>query len=79
MFARRYARLGRRRAAVASWVVGVVFAIAFAGIATGAKSAAINLGFTAAVVTSYAWMTAVAVDLYRGTRLEERARALTKA
>ena len=77
VFARRYARRGQHRAARASRVVGVVFAIAFAGIATGAKSAAINLGFTAAVVASCAWMTAVAVDLYRGTRLEERERALT--
>ena len=77
VFARRYARLGRRRAAGASRVVGVVFAIAFAGIATGATTAAINLGFTAAVVASYAWLTAVAVDLYRGTRLEEREQTST--
>jgi heme A synthase len=77
VFARRFARLGRHRAAMASRLVGAVFAIAFAGIATGATSAPINLGFTAAVVASYAWMTATAVDLYRGTRLEEREQALT--
>ena len=77
VFARRYARLGRHGAAMASRLVGAVFAIAFAGIATGATNAPINLGFTAAVVASYAWMTAVAVDLYRGTRLEEREQALT--
>jgi hypothetical protein len=77
VFARRYARLGRHRAAIASRLVGAVFAIAFAGIATGATSAAINLGFTAAIVASYAWMTAVAVDLYRQTRLEERQPAPT--
>ena len=76
VFARRYARLGRRGAAIASRLVGAVFTIAFAGIATGATSAAINLGFTAAVVASYAWLTAVAVDLYRQTRLDEREQAL---
>jgi hypothetical protein len=75
VFARRYARLGRHGAAIASRLVGGVFAIAFAGIATGATSAVINLGFTAAVVASYAWMTAVAVDLYRQTRLDERKQA----
>lgn len=77
VFARRYARHDRRGAAVTSRAVGVVFTVAFAGIATGATSAAINLGFTAAVVISYAWLTAVAVDLYRGTRLEEREHAST--
>ena len=77
VFARRYARLGRRGAAITSRLVGAVFTIAFAGIATGATSAVINLGFTAAVVASYAWMTAVAVDLYRQTRLDEREQALT--
>jgi hypothetical protein len=77
VFARRYARLGRHRAAVVSRLVGAVFAIAFARIASGATSAPINLGFTVAVVASYAWMTSVAVDLYRRTRLEEREQALT--
>jgi hypothetical protein len=74
--ARRYSRGEHPRAAVASRAVGLVFAIAFAGIATGATSEAINLGFTAAVVISYAWMTAVAVELYRRTRLEGREEAL---
>jgi Protein of unknown function (DUF998) len=77
VFARRYGRLGRHGAAMASRLVGAVFAIAFAGIATGATGAPINLGFTAAVVASYAWMTAVAVDLYRRTRVEERQLAPT--
>jgi Protein of unknown function (DUF998) len=68
---RSYARRGHHRAAVASRGVGVVFAFAFAGIATGVTSAAINLGFTAAVVASYVWLTAVAIDLYRRTRRDE--------
>jgi hypothetical protein len=52
--------------------VGVAFTLAFAGIATGAGSIAINLGFTVAIVISYAWLAAVAVDLYRRTRLNNR-------
>jgi Protein of unknown function (DUF998) len=73
VIARLYASRERHRAAVASRAVGIVFAVALAGIATGADSAAINLAFTAAVVASCAWLTAVAVDLYRRTRLEEAA------
>jgi hypothetical protein len=53
--------------------VGIGLAVAFAGIATGADTAAINLAFTAAVIASCAWLTAVAIDLYRRTRLEEAA------
>jgi Protein of unknown function (DUF998) len=70
VIARSYARRGHRRAAIASRAVGIVFVLAFAGIATGAASAAINLSFTAAVIASCAWLTAVAVGLYRRTRLE---------
>jgi Protein of unknown function (DUF998) len=68
VIARSYHRRAARRAAAASRVVGVVFAAGFAGIATGAASEAFNLGFTAAVVISSAWLTAVAVDMYRCTR-----------
>lgn len=68
VIARSYYRRADRRGAVASGAVGVAFAAGFAGIATGAASEAINLGFTAAVVISSAWLTAVAVDLYRCTR-----------
>lgn len=73
VIARAYTRRGQGRAAMLSRVVGVVFAIAFAGIATGAGSIGINLGFTAAIVVSYAWLTAMAIDLYRRTRLVDRA------
>ncbi len=71
VIARGYAHREQRRAAAVSRAVGVLFALAFAGIATGAGSAVINLGFTAAVIASYTWLTAVAVDLYRRTRLDE--------
>lgn len=68
VIARSYHRRADRRDAVASGAVGVVFAVGFAGIATGAASAAINLGFIAAVVISSAWLTTIAVDLYGRTR-----------
>lgn len=55
-------------------VVGIVFAVGFAGIATGAASEAISLGFTAAVIISSAWLTAVAIDLYRRTRTADAGR-----
>jgi Protein of unknown function (DUF998) len=79
VIARSYHRRADRRGAVASGVVGFVFAVGFAGIATGAASEAINLGFTAAVIISSAWLTAVAIDLYRRTRAADAGRrALTR-
>jgi hypothetical protein len=75
VIARAYNRRGQYRAAVISTVVGIVLGAAFAGIATGAGNIAINLGFTAAIVVSYAWLTALAVDLYRRTRLTDRVSA----
>jgi hypothetical protein len=68
VLARSYHRRTDRRAAVASGAVGLVFAAGFAGIATGTASETINLGFTAAVVISSAWLTTIAADLYRRTR-----------
>ena len=67
-----YARRGHRPAAIASRVIGAAFTVAFAGIASGSGNAAVNLAFTAAVIASSAWLTAVAVDLYRRTRHDEQ-------
>jgi hypothetical protein len=75
VIARSYHRRAERRAAAASAVVGVVFAAGFAGIASGSAGEAINLGFTAAVVISSAWLTSVAVGLYRRTRAADASRA----
>jgi Protein of unknown function (DUF998) len=74
VLARAYHRAGQRRAALASCAVASMFTVAFAGIATGAASVAINVGFTAAVVISFTWLTAVSVDLYRRTRRVESGR-----
>lgn len=71
VIARSYHRRADRRRAIASGAVGVVFAAGFAGIATGTASEAINLCFTVAVVISSAWLTTVAIDLYRGTRADD--------
>jgi hypothetical protein len=72
VIAHGYARSGNQRAAVASRAVGVCFAVAFAGIATGSGNAGVNLGFTAAFIVSAAWTTTVAISLYRQTRQQER-------
>lgn len=69
VLARHYRRRARRAAALAARVVGTVFAIAFAGIASGANNVAVNIGFTAAVIISYAWLATVGVDVYRRTRV----------
>jgi hypothetical protein len=45
--------------AVASLLTGLFFFGAFAAIASGTRHPAINLGFTAAVVVSWAWLTAL--------------------
>jgi hypothetical protein len=76
VIARSYRMRADRRAAVVSGAVGVVFAAGFAGIATGHGGEAINLGFTAALVISSAWLTTVAVDLYRRTRADAGRREL---
>jgi hypothetical protein len=79
VIARSYHRREDRRSAVASAAVGVVFTAGFAGIATGTASEAINLAFTAAVVISSAWLTAIAVDLYRRTRSADARRGASAA
>ena len=44
---------------------GVVFLVAFAGIASGAASPLVNLAFTAAVVLTWAWLSVTSVQQYR--------------
>ena len=65
VMAARFASEGRRGWAIGSRLVGVVFAAGFAGVASGAGGAATTLGFTAAVLIGWAWLSAVAVDRYR--------------
>ena len=61
----RYRADGRPRWAAFSGITGVLFLAGFAGIASGAGNAAVNLAFTASILLLWAWMSAVALDLYR--------------
>jgi hypothetical membrane protein len=65
LLARHLARGGHRRQAVFARVTGVLFLVAFAGIASGAVSPALNLAFTAAVLLSWAWLSLTSLHLYR--------------
>jgi hypothetical membrane protein len=65
VLARRLNASGRRGWAAYSWGTGVVFLAGFAGVASGAGSVATTLGFTAAVLLAWAWISAVSVHYYR--------------
>jgi hypothetical protein len=71
--ARRYGRETRRSMKWFSIVTGVVFLLAFAGVASGASSPFVILGFWAGVIVAFAWIAAVSVDLYRRTLLSRTA------
>jgi Protein of unknown function (DUF998) len=62
---RRYATDGRRGFARYCRVTGSVFLAGFLCVASGAGSSTANLLFVAAVIAIWAWVSAVAVDLYR--------------
>ena len=66
VFARRFAGAGERRWAAYSTVTGVVFFLAFAGIAAGSGSSWAILGFWIGVVLAWSWITAMAVRLMGG-------------
>jgi hypothetical protein len=59
VFARRFARARERGFAWWSIATGVVFFIAFAGVASGAKSAAVMLTFYVAVAWLWIWHVSV--------------------
>jgi hypothetical membrane protein len=61
----RYRADGRPRWAAFSGITGVLFLAGFAGIASGAGNAVVNLAFTALILLVWAWMSAVALDRYR--------------
>jgi len=64
---RRFAAEGARGWAIYSRITGVVFLVAFAGIASGSHGALTTLPFTAAVVLAWSWITALSVRNYRRT------------
>jgi len=63
--ARAMSSSGAPRAAIAARLVGGFFTLAFAGLATGDGSAAVNLAFTAAVIAASGWLSYLAFRAYR--------------
>ena len=59
VLARRFASRGERGWASYSLATGVIFFAAFAGIASGNQSPALNLAFGAAVVIAWAWISLI--------------------
>jgi len=64
-FARYFSRRGHRGLAWYSLLTGIVFAAAFAGVATGSAASAVVLPFYAAVLAAFTWLAVVSVHLYR--------------
>ncbi|MEJ2861814.1 DUF998 domain-containing protein [Actinomycetospora flava] len=52
-----------------SRVTGVLFLVAFAGIASGSASPVVVLGFWVALIIAWTWLAVVSLDLYRRTPL----------
>lgn len=69
LVAGHYAARGRAGTAWFSRATGVLFLLAFVGIASGSASPVVVLGFWAAVVLAWAWLAVVSIDLYRRTPL----------
>ena len=69
VLARHHAREARPGMAWFSRATGVLFLVAFAGIASGSTSPAVVLGFWAGVVLAWVWLAVTSVDLYRRTPL----------
>ena len=67
VLARHYA--DRPAMAWFSRATGVLFLVAFAGIASGSASPAVVLGFWVGVLLVWAWIAVVSLDLYRRTPL----------
>ncbi len=63
--ARRQSADGQRGRAAFSRMTAIAFLGGFLCVASGAGSVAANLAFTAAVVLVFAWIAALAADLYR--------------
>jgi hypothetical protein len=64
-FTRTFRRMGEMGWALFSAMTGVVFLVAFAGIASGGGSAMTIVAFTVAIVLAWAWITMVSLKTYR--------------
>jgi hypothetical membrane protein len=65
LIGRRFARRGRTRWAAFSFTTGALFLAGFAAVASGTVATWTNLAFTASVVLAWAWVSALAIHLYR--------------
>ena len=71
--ARRFAKQRRAGWMVYSLITGVVFLLAFAGVASGSSSPIVVLGFWAGVIVAFGWIAAISIDLYRGALVTPKA------
>ena len=69
LLARPYAAGRRRALAWFSRGTGVLFLVAFLGVATGTANPVVVLGFWVGVIVAWTWLAVVSVDLYRRTPL----------
>jgi hypothetical protein len=74
VLARHYAAAGRSGLAWFSRITGVLFLLAFAGLASGSASPVVVLGFWVALLLAWIWLAVTSVDLYRRTPLLTPAR-----
>jgi hypothetical protein len=74
VLARHYAAAGRSGLAWFSRITGVLFLLAFAGLASGSASPVVVLGFWVALLLAWTWLAVTSVDLYRRTPLLTPAR-----
>jgi hypothetical protein len=64
VLAKRFRRGGRRGRAVFSIVTGVAFLAGFVGIASGSGTPTVVLGFVAAVLLAFGWLSSTSAHLY---------------
>lgn len=67
VLARAFAARGQRRLAALSVVTGVVYLVAFGGLASGSSASIVVLGFWAALLLAWTWLAVVSIDRYRRT------------
>ena len=69
VLARHHAAVGRSGMAWFSRITGVLFLVAFAGLASGSASPVVVLGFWLALLLAWTWLAVTSLDLYRRTPL----------
>ncbi len=64
VLARRFRSQGRNGRSVWSALTGVIFGVAFLGLASGSSSPAVILPFVAAIILTWTWLSTTSYDLY---------------